>query len=457
MERYHNYINELQEFLQQGAPLLGCRPEQLYDISSKEVCLGRFKSQVILLNIEKGDKYCGWSHEYSNKKDSRQDAARIALKELGNQYPHRPDSRASINVNIKTNSSSNSTNQTELKREMEWKEEYLHLLSSCNVTLLAPNVLHKSLTPNEKPIYDIREEKEVAADEDDDEEDGEANDCMKNSQNNEAPINLGKLGEKFAYEWLQKQLWVESALWLNQDEESNEPYDIVCHFQGHPDIGRKYIEVKTRWRNFKRTSVSSNQAARLSHNDSDYMLLVIGDFRRILNSESPLIRCLPNVLCKVIEIDPKLVGHIIGREGKKIKLIIDTSETKINIKDSKKETINTTTTTTTTPKPRIRQINPSGTATEFVRIEIMSINNSQIKLARKLILETKACFEMKVKNIKGKDLRKIINGRDSKLNIQNVRMNIIYQKNDPIVKINGSIRDILNTCVFLRNLEMKSI
>jgi hypothetical protein len=119
---------------------------------------------------------------------------------------------------------------------------------------------------------------------------------VQSNQEPAPPQNLGELGEKWAFEWLQKQEWVKpgSLVWLNENGEAHEDHDFECVSLKSP--GRNHIEVKTRWCRFKRTAASARQQERVINPDDDYMLMVVGFFENMFQSEPkpPLVRLLPN-------------------------------------------------------------------------------------------------------------------------------------------------------------------
>ena len=69
------------------------------------------------------------------------------------------------------------------------------------------------------------------------------------------PSNLGSLGEQYAVKWLSAQSWLVpgSVEWENAVVQAV-TRDIVCQPRGPP--GRSHVEVKTRWRRFKKAGAS---------------------------------------------------------------------------------------------------------------------------------------------------------------------------------------------------------
>lgn len=91
-----NFIGELQEHLQQLAPLLGARPEELYRIEEDHVRNNCFRARVILRNVREGGERCmRWSPLCSKMKRARQAAAQVALEDLVKEqlHPHDPTTR----------------------------------------------------------------------------------------------------------------------------------------------------------------------------------------------------------------------------------------------------------------------------------------------------------------------------------------------------------------------------
>ena len=113
------------------------------------------------------------------------------------------------------------------------------------------------------------------------------------------PDNLGALGEQYALQWLQRQPWVEpdSVKWLNEDGTQAPTRDLECVPIGPP--GRRHVEVKTRWRRFRKAGATKAQRARLLDPEDDYMLLIVGFFENLLPSDGPAsapqVRVLPNL------------------------------------------------------------------------------------------------------------------------------------------------------------------
>lgn len=155
----------------------------------------------------------------------------------------------------------------------------------------------------------------AAASEDDEEEDncglhGYSEDEEENEEKKgrvfgtvpQIPENLGQLGEEYAFRWLQKQPWVVpgSVLWLNESAESSFSHDLECEPCEAPGHGRRHVEVKTRWRRFRKAGATKAQRARLLDPEDDYLLLIIGYFENLFpssgrDSSPPQIRLLPNV------------------------------------------------------------------------------------------------------------------------------------------------------------------
>ena len=121
------------------------------------------------------------------------------------------------------------------------------------------------------------------------------------------PANLGELGELYALKWLQRQPWIKpgSVRWMNESTQAP-TRDLECVPLGAP--GRRHVEVKTRWRRFKRAGATRAQRVRLLDPQDDYMLLIVGFFENLLPSDGqppspPQVRVLPNLKWEDRELD----------------------------------------------------------------------------------------------------------------------------------------------------------
>ena len=121
------------------------------------------------------------------------------------------------------------------------------------------------------------------------------------------PANLGELGELYALEWLQRQPWIKpgSVRWMNASTQAP-TRDLECVPLEAP--GRRHVEVKTRWRRFKRAGATRAQRARLLDPQDDYMLLIVGFYENVLPGDGqppspPQVRVLPNLKWADRELD----------------------------------------------------------------------------------------------------------------------------------------------------------
>ncbi len=289
-----NHINRMQEWLQAYCPVSNCKVLWRYEEDGKNV--GPFRVRIILVNtgpsIDK-DMAMPWSEQFVRKMDAKKDAARVCLQDLlENQlYPHDPSRLPLAVASIATGGGGGSASAS-------GPERILPELAPFGLLAVEPVIMTPIATGCSGEYTDD------GSDQDDESEvcrmptfDGSAS-PMSAAPQSLPPANLGTLGEKYALEWLAVQSWVMpgSVRWENESSQAA-TRDIVCQPKGPP--GRTHIEVKTRWRRFKKAGASRAQRARLLDPEDDYMLLIVGFFENLYPSDGssprpPQIRILPN-------------------------------------------------------------------------------------------------------------------------------------------------------------------
>ena len=300
-----NYINEMQEHLQAGAPALGCRPEMLWKWDVDRLNEQSFRFRVVLLHTvdPSGTWTMPWGEGCVGKKLAKQDAARRALVELRRTHSQPHDaSSIPLAVAVAARSSGVGSVETgfndlaiveaatlpELDDDLlgiipvvcSARQRGVHITAEAGATTLGEYLLTFG------PSIGSGD-----GDGDGDGGGGGGGSLTRPSRAHRAifstaPPNLGKLGEEFAAAWLRRQPFVapESVRWLNCDNDAAEDHDLECEPLADP--GRRHIEVKTRWRKCRHT-MSSRQLQRLLDPDDDYMLLVVGNFYRVFDDKGP--------------------------------------------------------------------------------------------------------------------------------------------------------------------------
>ena len=323
-----NFIGSLQEHLQQRAPLLGARPEELYRIEEERQgdC---FRARVVLRNVRGGgDRFMGWSPWHRTVKQARQASARRALVDLANEHPHDPTSRPLV-VHIHPPSHGSGNTSMSYAQVAALPVGYDRLVPP-------PTMLWSEVR---EPLAHAKEDLDLRSNfEDDSSSEGDlSNGLAVKDRTSMAPTNLGALGEEYAFWWLRQQPWVQSVVWLNLDADAQHDHDFEC-LVDKEGFGRSHVEVKTRWRGCRRAAPSLRQANRLRDAEDDFMLLIVGNFRNLFADplESPVVRCLPNVLEERILISEECVGFVIGKNGTNVKRIVTESKARVCIRQAGK-------------------------------------------------------------------------------------------------------------------------
>eukprot|EP00035_Acanthoeca_spectabilis_P005545 m.115044 g.115044 ORF g.115044 m.115044 type:complete len:637 (-) comp13074_c0_seq1:61-1971(-) len=337
-----NHINALQDHLQSLAPSRGCRLETLYHIVAEEVRPQWFQAQVVLLNTDcPEDITMPRSGEFVGLQPARQEAARLALARLHATgiTPHCQTALDRPLVVRKKSAPHSRLNLSDRIREL-LKEESAggltgwapsdqaflppltdHLLAVSPVVCSASSgnaitaevgaaslgVLEVDLSGIDDTTHELGDgmaategaERVVSFPAEDSSMHLEME--LLDSALQRVPPNLGALGEQYVAEWLARQPWVKSGSvrWLNQESEAAADHDIECVPLGEP--GRSHVEVKTRWRRCKAT-MSARQLARLLDPSENFMLVVVGNAHKLLESppQPPQIRIL---------LTPTRIGH----------------------------------------------------------------------------------------------------------------------------------------------------
>ena len=289
-----NDINRMQELLQARCPVDNCSALWRAD---EETTTRGFRTRIILVNTgPEGDvdMPMPWSHTHARKVDAKKEAAGICLRQLeeNGMHPHDP-SQLPLMVGLTTGGGGGGSGGGAVGIEA--------VLPNLTPGLLA--VVPVVMAPAEAGVG-------YAEEGDSDGEDEPAAAAVATSailpappQGRLPPLNLGALGEQYALGWLAEQPWVSSVSSANELAQAV-TRDIECVPTGPP--GRRHVEVKTRWRRFKRAGASAAQRGRLLDPDDDYMLLIVGFFENLLPSDgreptAPQIRVLPNTRSVVSE------------------------------------------------------------------------------------------------------------------------------------------------------------
>jgi hypothetical protein len=311
----NNSINRMQEHLQAMCPVSGVPPWSYEE-------QGSFHVRIVLERTgPSGDEAMPmpWSARHSKKMDAKKDAARLCLEALLASGA-RPHDASQVWITIHENDGGGGG-------------------GGGDVSEVAPAAACPTLTDEllaVQPVVCIpvasgggAGDAEPDSDDDDDDDAMQLQDAMRGAsatsssrcfcstgyqcwicrqrheeapaapQRSVPPENLGDLGEQWALKWLQRQPWIEpgSVKWLNETTQAP-TRDIECVPIGSP--GRRQVEVKTRWRRFKKAAATRAQRARLLDPEDDYMLLVVGFFENVLPGDGqppspPQVRVLPNL------------------------------------------------------------------------------------------------------------------------------------------------------------------
>ena len=264
--------------------------------------VGHFRVRIILVNtgpLADQEMQMPWSEQFVRKMDAKKDAARVCLEYLleNHLYPHDPSRLPLAVASIATGCGGGSASASGPERILpELAPHNPFGLLAVEPVIMTPIATGSSV-----------EYTDDGSDQDDDDDELEVcrmatfdvpSSPMSAAPQSLPPANLGTLGEKYALEWLAVQSWVMpgSVRWENKSSKAA-TRDIACQPKGPP--GRTHIEVKTRWRRFKKAGASRAQRARLLDPEDDYMLLIVGYFENLYPSDGsaprpPQIRILPN-------------------------------------------------------------------------------------------------------------------------------------------------------------------
>jgi hypothetical protein len=302
MASEQNHINRMQEWLQAHCPVNNCK--LLWRDEHKNV-VGGFRVRIILVNTGPSsdkDMQMPWSDVFVRRMDAKKDAARLCLQYLlGSQlFPHDP---TKVQLAVTTTGGGGGGGGG----------------GGVGVDGAAAEACLPDLAPHNpfgllavEPVIMTPVATCGVEDHSEDDEDDKANVHHMTSIDSSSsippvsaapqslpPANLGTLGEQYALAWLAAQPWVVpgSVRWENTYAQAP-TRDITCQPQGPP--GRAHIEVKTRWRRFRKAGASRAQRERLLDPEDDYMLLILGFFENMYPSDDtppkpPCIRILPNL------------------------------------------------------------------------------------------------------------------------------------------------------------------
>ena len=303
MASEQNHINRMQEWLQAHCPVNNCK--LLWRDEHKNV-VGGFRVRIILVNTGPSsdkDMQMPWSDVFVRRMDAKKDAARLCLQYLlGSQlFPHDP---TKVQLAVTTTGGGGGGGGG---------------VGVDGAAAPGPEACLPDLAPHNpfgllavEPVIMTPVATCGVEDHSEDDEDDKANVHHMTSIDSSSsippvsaapqslpPANLGTLGEQYALAWLAAQPWVVpgSVRWENTYAQAP-TCDITCQPQGPP--GRAHIEVKTRWRRFRKAGASRAQRERLLDPEDDYMLLILGFFENMYPSDDtppkpPCIRILPNL------------------------------------------------------------------------------------------------------------------------------------------------------------------
>jgi len=323
MASEQNHINWMQEWLQEHCPVNNCK--LLWRDEHNDVG-GRFRVRIILVNTGPSsdeDMQMPWSDAFVRRMDAKKDAARLCLEYLrGAQlFPHDP-TRVPLAVAIIGGGGGGGG-------------------GGHRVSALGPELILPDLAPNNpfgllavepvimKPVATGGAGQIFDGHSEDDEDDQEDLTIIDSSSSIAAvsaapqalpPANLGTLGEQYALAWLAAQPWVVRGSVRSENTSAQAATrDITCQPKGPP--GRAHIEVKTRWRRFRKAGASRAQRERLLDPEDDYMLLILGFFENMYPSDDtppkpPCIRILPNLKWNdSASLHPRVLDHDSDAEG----------------------------------------------------------------------------------------------------------------------------------------------
>ena len=301
MASEQNHINWMQEWLQEHCPVNNCK---LLWRDEHEDVGGLFRVRIILVNTGPSsdeDMQMRWSDPFVRRMDAKKDAARLCLEYLrGAQlFPHDP-TRVPLAVAIGGGGGGGGGGHRVSAPGPELILPDLAPNNPFGLLVVEPVIMKPVATGGAGQIFDGHSE-----DDEDDQEDLTIIDSSSSIAAVSAapqalpPANLGTLGEQYALAWLAAQPWVVrgSVRWENTSAQAA-TRDITCQPKGPP--GRAHIEVKTRWRRFRKAGASRAQRERLLDPEDDYMLLILGFFENMYPSDDtppkpPCIRILPNL------------------------------------------------------------------------------------------------------------------------------------------------------------------
>ena len=286
-----NYVNIMQEILQAKAPSLGCQCQDLWEYDDKQVAEQLFQVRIILKNTIRGGEWpMPWSDIFNNKKSAKQDAARKAITILSSENPHDPNA---VPLTVREhNHTSHCRTPPTAGVQINFSLDEPRLSDLLKPSILAGLVameLTAASKDKEKTINCAALSLSCNPESDNEEIDSEEDldwlglEADDNAARSLPPDNLGRLGEDFAFRWLQEQAWVRraSVVWLNADHDAAADHDLDCELAHAAGPGRRCVEVKTRWAARRRTAASRRQLARLLDPEDDYILLVLTHFSRL--------------------------------------------------------------------------------------------------------------------------------------------------------------------------------
>lgn len=303
MANEDNPINRMQEWLQAHCPVNNCA---LLWRGEDEARGSGFRVRIVLVNTGPAsdqDMRMPWSAVLSRKMDAKKDAARVCLEYLieNGLFPHDP-SRVPLAVGV-VGCGGGGGSGVGVSGSDAVLPDLVDLLD-VEAVIMRPEPTGAGYSASRGHSDESEDDEEVP-------QVVPRMTTMGSSSRAPPPgplppANLGLLGEEYALQWLSSQPWVApgSVSWENALVQAA-TRDIRCLPIRPP--GRSHVEVKTRWRRFKKAGASRAQRARLLNPEDDYMLLIVGFFENLYPPEGtaarpPSIRILPNARWEDMEI-----------------------------------------------------------------------------------------------------------------------------------------------------------
>ena len=301
----NNSVNRMQEHLQAICPVSGCPPWRYDERGDTD----RWKVRIVLEQCgPRGDQDTPmpWSPPCGKKKDAKKAAARLCLESLiaSGDRPHDPAHVRPLAVGLAHRAAAAGAGAARAGAAgaAGGAAAAPAVLPTLDAALLGAAAVEctaraagQSSGWRQGVAAEPQPEAAAGGGSDSDAEDpvtsmGDSDEAggAAGPPGGHVPPNLGQLGEEYAVGWFRHRGF--TVRWLNGEGEQQQDHDLETwagssstSSSSSNTTAPRLVEVKTRWRGSK-AAMSRRQRARLLDPADDYVLLIIGEARRLFEA-----------------------------------------------------------------------------------------------------------------------------------------------------------------------------